>query len=158
MKLMIMPKEPSWWIWAIMVGLLAVGLAGQPLGFVGAITLSIAQTVYFFAHERSPRPFPVQIRIGYTLLLIACYLPALRWLYWLPAIGTSAMIFFGYCLMARVLSLFPWNRTEPVTMDLLRRTFLSPPVVGNVRQGMPVCGCPGGVCSLEARVAQFNKS
>lgn len=157
MKLMAMPRHVSWWIWTITAILLAVGLAGYPAAFVGAIVLSVVQTVVLIAKERSLAPISVQIRVTYTLLLIVCYLPHMRWLYWLPMVGTFALILFGYCLTARFLSLFPWNRSERFSFDLLRRTFLSAPVAGNVMQGLPSDGCPGGVCSLEARAAEFHK-
>jgi len=42
-------------------------------------------------------------------------------------VGTFALVLFGYCLMARILSLLPGNRTEPVSLDLILRTFLTPP-------------------------------
>ena len=54
MKLMIMPKQMSWWTWTITAILLAVGLAGYPEAFVVAILLSAAQTVVFLAKDRSP--------------------------------------------------------------------------------------------------------
>jgi hypothetical protein len=44
---------------------------------------------------------------------------------------------FGYCTLARCLSLLPWNRSEPLSFALLRRTFLSRPVKGSVLQGLP---------------------
>ena len=47
------------------------------------------------------------------------------------------MVLFGYCLLARVLSLFPWNRTEPFSMQLVLSTFFSAPVPGNILQGLP---------------------
>lgn len=157
MRLLIMPKQISWWIWAFTAVLLAAGLAGFRFGFIGAIVLSIIQTLVFILHSRSLRSFPIQIRVAYSLLLVICYIPAMRWLYWLPTVGTFALILFGYCLAARALSLFPWNRTEKLSLNLLRRTFLSRPVAGNMMQGLPACGSTGGVCSLEAQVAQFNK-
>jgi type II secretory pathway pseudopilin PulG len=157
MKLMIMPKEITWWAWTLTAVLLAVGLVGFAAGFIAATALSVIQTVVFLFKTRSFRDFTLQIRLAYSLLLIVCAIPVMRWLYWLPAVGTSALILFGYCLTARVLSLLPWNRTEKLTLNLLRRTFLSPPVAGNMMQGLPSRGCPGGVCSLEAKVAQLNK-
>ena len=122
-----------------------------------AIALSITQTAVFLIRERLVVAFPVQIRVTYTALLLVCYLPYMRWLYWLPTAGTFALILFGYCLTARFLSILRWNRTERLSLNLLRRTFLSPPVVDNVQQGLPSDGCPGGVCSLEARVAEFKR-
>jgi hypothetical protein len=97
----------------------------------------------------------VQIRIAYSLLLIACYLPVMRWLYWLPIIGTFALILFGYCFAARVLSLMPWNRREKLSLDLLGRTFLTPHVAGSMMQGLPSGDCPGRDCSREGRVARL---
>jgi len=46
-------------------------------------------------------------------------------------------LIFGYCTMARLVSLFPWNRTEAFSGRLLVRTFFSPPVRGNILQGLP---------------------
>jgi hypothetical protein len=154
---MIMPKEITWWVWAFTALLLMVGVVGFSWGFIAAIVLSIIQTVVFVLKKRSLHGFGVQIRVAYSLLLIVCYIPGMRWLYWLPMVGTFGLILFGYCLTARILSLLPWNRTEKLSTNLLRRTFLSPPVVGNVMQGLPSSGCPGGVCSLEVQVAQFSK-
>ncbi|MHC4701303.1 MAG: hypothetical protein ACYTFQ_12115, partial [Planctomycetota bacterium] len=115
---------------------LAVGVLGSPSGFVAAIVLSIAQTVVFIFKKRSIRDFPVQVRITYSLLLLVCYLPAMRWLYWLPTVGTFALILFGYCFAARVLALMPWNRKGKLSVELVRKTIFSPPVAGSIMQGL----------------------
>jgi len=125
--LFFMAQEWTWWVWLVSACLLLVGLMGMPKAFPGTLLLSIAQFILFLARERAFKAFPVQLRLAYTLLLTICLLPPMRWLYWLPAVGTSALVIFGYCLMARMLSLLPWNRAEPITVDLLRRTFLSRP-------------------------------
>lgn len=139
------------------VALLATGLAGVPAGFIAAIGLSLAQTVFFWRKAGDARAMSVQIRLNYTVLLAICFLPQLRWLYWLPTLGTGALLVFGYCLMARPLSLLPWNRTETFSFDLLRRTFFSPPVV--LREGAPSgCGGLNGVCELEASAASFARA
>src|SRR6516162_78712 len=106
----------------------------------------------FLARERAFKAFPVQLRLAYTLLLTICLLPPMRWLYWLPAVGTSAFVIFGYCLMARMLSLLPWNRAEPITVDLLRRTFLSRPRLPDRAESVSSAGCGPGLCSIEAQV------
>ena len=128
------------------------GLAGAEIAFVGAILLSAAQTGSHLRQHQSLQPYPVQIRVAYTALLILCYLPFIRWLYWLPCVGTFALVLVGYCLLARMLSLMPWNRTETITAALVWRTFFTPPVVGNAAHGLSVGGCPGGLCELEACV------
>jgi hypothetical protein len=44
MRLLLLPGESSWWIWLATASLLAAGLAGAEIAFVGAILLSAAQT------------------------------------------------------------------------------------------------------------------
>ena len=151
-RLMLMPQEPTWWVWLITAAVLGLGLAGYPMAFLAAIALSAAQTVFFILRDRNLRSSPVQTRAAYTVLLLVCFVPGLQWLYWLPTVGTLALVVCGYCLMARFLSLLPWNRSERITPGLLRHTFLSAPALGNAPQGVAEGGCPGGVCSIEAQL------
>ena len=67
-----------------------------------------------------------------------------------------ALVFFVYCPMARIISLLRGNRTEPMSLDLLGRTFLTPPAPGNIHHGLPAAGCPGGACALEGRIATLS--
>jgi hypothetical protein len=150
--LFIMPQDWTWWVWLVMACLLLIGLLGLPEGFLAALLLSSAQSVLFLARERAVKAFSVQLRLAYTLLLIICFLPPIRWLYWLPALGTFALVVFGYCLMARALSLLPWNRTEPIAADLLRRTFLSRPRLLDWANSLSSTGCGASLCSIEAQV------
>jgi len=133
--MMILYREVSWWYWAVTAVLLVVGLAGRFEAFYLAVALSAVQTVHFRLREGSFTAFPVQVRVAYTaLLLLALWIP---WLFWIPAIGTPAQVLFGYCALARCLSLLPWNRREPLSWALVRRTFLSRPARGNILQGQP---------------------
>ncbi|MFT4627386.1 MAG: hypothetical protein ACI8PZ_006070, partial [Myxococcota bacterium] len=59
----------------------------------------------------------------------------LLFLYWMLAFGGTVQVLFGYCIMARSLSLLPWNLQQAFSFGLLKETFLKPPTVGNVRQG-----------------------
>lgn len=145
----IMPKDFMWWLWLVTVMLLAISITGHDAALLAAIALTIGQTIFFWRRHRSPRAIAVQIRLGYTALLIMCLAPPLRWLRWLPTLGTTALLVVGYCLMARCLSLMPLNRREPLSRGLMRRTFLTAPLGRNTR----ACGGEGGVCELEARVA-----
>jgi hypothetical protein len=148
--LFIMPQDWTWWVWLVTACLLLIGLMGIPEAFPAALLVLIAQSVLFFARERAFKAFPVQLRLAYTLLLIICFFPPIRWLFWLPAVGTFALVIFGYCLMARILSLLPWNRTETITADLLHRTFLSRPRL--LDRGVSSAGCGVGLCSIQAQV------
>lgn len=149
-----MPGEPSWWAWLLIEGFLVSGLAGVAGALPVAAGLAGAQAAFLLGRHRSVAPYPVQIRLAYAALLAVCLLPALNWLAWLPAVGTGALLAFGYCLLARVLSLMPWNRSQPLDWALVRRALFSPPVPGHPGHGLPgVAACPGGVCEREASAA-----
>jgi hypothetical protein len=134
---MLLYREVSWWYWAVTTALLFFGLAGNPEGYWLAIGLSALQILHFRLREGRFVAFPVQVRLAYTAMLILFLWGPLNVLYWIPAIGTLVQVLSGYCTLARCLSLLPWNRREPLSAGLLRRTFLSPPVKGNVLQGLP---------------------
>lgn len=132
---MLEPRDTGWWYWLVTVCLLSAGIAGWSPGFTLAIGLTGVQLLHYIAREKDVSAFPVQVRIGYLLLLLLAWPEPLRWIYWIPTIGTWAQVVFGYCTMARLVSLLPWNRREPLSLALIQRTFLSRPVRGNVLQG-----------------------
>lgn len=134
---MIEYRSVSWWYWLATVLLLSAGVLGWSEGFVFAIGLTLIQLAHFIVRERSVRVFPVQVRIGYLLLLLIALPEPMHWLYWVPTVGTWAQVLFGYCAMARMVSLLPWNRQEGLSFGLVGRTFLSAPVRGNILQGLP---------------------
>ncbi len=134
---MIEYRSVSWWYWLVTVCFLTAGVFGYAQGFLLAIALTLIQLVHFIAREQSATAFPVQVRLGYLLLLLIALPAPLQWIYWIPTIGTWAQILFGYCTMARMVSLLPWNHKGRFSIDLVKRTFLSPPVRGNILQGLP---------------------
>ena len=127
-------RDISWWYWLMTVGLLTAGVLGWPTGFLLAIGLTVFQLVHFIIRERSIVTFPIQVRFAYLLLLLIALPDQLQVIYWIPAIGTWAQVLFGYCTMARLVSLLPWNRKEAFSLDLVKRTFFSPPVRGSFLQ------------------------
>jgi hypothetical protein len=133
--LMIEYKDVGWWYWLVTAGLLTFGLSGNQIGFMLAIGLTITQLIHFVFRERSITAFPIQVRFWYLMLLILAWLEPLQWIYWIPTIGTWAQIIFGYCTMARCVSLLPWNRSEELSLDLLKKTLISRPVRGSIKQG-----------------------
>ena len=134
---MIEYRSISWWYWLATVGLLTAGVSGWSTGFLFAVGLTVFQLIHFIVREHGITAFPVQVRLGYLLLLLVALPENFRLIYWIPTIGTWAQVLFGYCAMARIVSLLPWNREEPFSPGLLKRTFLSTPVRGNVLQGLP---------------------
>jgi len=56
----------------------------------------------------------------------------LGFLHWIQLAGTTAMVLVDYCPGARLVSLMPWNRRVPLTLGLVVRTFVRPPVRGSI--------------------------
>jgi len=129
-------RELGWWYWLVTTCLLTAGVAGYPIGFLLAIGLTVIQLIHFAIREHSVTAFPVQVRFWYLVLLLVALPEPLRIIYWVPMVGTWARVIFGYCTMARCVSLLPWNRRERFSVDLLKRTFLSRPVPGSIMQGL----------------------
>jgi hypothetical protein len=127
-----------WWYWALTTVLLVGVLAGNSLCLQAVIVLNIVQVVHFTIREKSISAFPVQVRIAYLGLLFVAQAPYMVWVFWWQLIGTTAMISFGYCFLARLLSLLPWNKKESYSIEMLKKTFLTPPEKGNVLQGLPI--------------------
>jgi len=128
-------KQIDWWYWFVTACLLTIGLAGYAFSFYLVVALSFIQIIHFSLREKSTTAFIVQVRIGFFLLVLAVLPEQLHVVYWLPALGTWARSIFGYCLMARTLSLLPWNRATAFSLELLAKTFLTKPVRGNILQG-----------------------
>jgi hypothetical protein len=119
--------------------------------YIAAIALTLLQAAFFWNRERSLAAFAVQLRIAFAILIGISFVPSMRWLYWLPTVGTYAMLVFGYCLLARCLALLPWNRSEPITLNYLGRVFFSRPILPADSHDS-LSGCAGGVCTIEAQV------
>ena len=134
---MILYREIGWWYWAATATLLVAGLAGQFEAFYLAVLLSAVQVIHFRFREGTFKAFPVQVRLVYTAILLLAFWQPMNWLFWLAAVGTTVQVLFGYCLLARTLSLMPWNISQTLSWHLVWRTFASRPVKGNILQGMP---------------------
>ena len=137
----------TWWVWAATASFLLAGILGVRVAFLAAMAMTFAQMVFFVLRERRPGAFAVQLRVAYLLLLGICHLPGMNWLYWWPMLGTFALNIFGYCLLARILSLLPWNCSGPYSFERLKRTFLSPPDPGRA-PSFPAMGSCAGSHSL----------
>jgi hypothetical protein len=142
----------TWWAWSATAVLLLIGLIGFPIAFAAAAGLTGIQAIVMVIRERSWRAFAAQIRLAYGILLGICALPGMGWLYWVPMVWTFALVIFGYCLMARMLSLLPWNRREPLSLEMLLRTFTSRPSLARFATGNRSAGCAGGLCTIDAQV------
>jgi hypothetical protein len=131
---MAMIRDLGWWYWAATVVFLAAGLSGRQWGIWLAMVLCVVQIGHVAWLTRNPTAFALQVRVAYLGLLIAGMRGPLQWIHWGQLAGTSARVLVGYCLLARALSLAPWNRWQPLTPALIKRTFLS------IRAAVPPCG------------------
>ncbi|MDH3980420.1 MAG: hypothetical protein OEU91_07920 [Gammaproteobacteria bacterium] len=123
--------------WAATTILLAGVVSGCSYCLPLVLSLNIIQVIHFIYRERSLLAFPVQVRVSYLGLLFLAQAPYMFWIFWWQLIGTAAMVLFQYCFLARVMSLMPWNKNESYSMDLVKRTFFTAPVTGNILQGLP---------------------
>lgn len=134
MTTMVTIRDLGWWYWFVTVGLLAAGLSGWQRGIYLAIVLCIIQIGHVMRLTHDLTTFPMQVRATYAVMLMAGLWGPLAWLHWMQLVGTSARVLIGYCFLARLLSLAPWNRREPLSWELVIRTFLSGQTV------TPSCG------------------
>ena len=125
-------RRLRWWYWLATAYLLAASLAGWDAGLRLTMAFVAVQVVHYLARAGSLRAFPVQTRVAFLALLAAGACPPLGFIHWLQLAGTCATVGLDYCTLARIVSLMPWNRTRPLTLRLVWRTFASPPVPGSV--------------------------
>jgi hypothetical protein len=126
-------RRLEWWYWVVADVLLALALLVERHWFAPALAFNLLQAVHIAWRRDSLLHFSSQVRIGYLLWLVAGLLPGLFWMHWIQLAGTTAMISVGYCPLARMLSLLPWNRVHPFTLRLVLSTFLAPPRSGSIR-------------------------
>ena len=122
-------RDAGWWHWAATVPLLAEHLGRGPGGagyaFGAAVLLCAVMALYAHDQAGEVRAPAVQVRLAFLALLLLGLAPAAAWLHWLMLAGLVSNVTVGYCPLARLMSLMPWNRDEPLTAALVGRTFLS---------------------------------
>jgi hypothetical protein len=120
-------RDPSWLQWAVTAPLLAAHLGGysQWLGVVLGLTAMSA--IAYGVSRGSATCMPVQIRVGFFGIVGLSSLPGMGWLLWLPLAGTTSQVLIGYCPMARILRLMPWNRDSRLTLRSAGRVVFGPP-------------------------------
>lgn len=146
-------SDSSWWHWALTVPLLARSLGGETWAMPLAIALCIFMITYFRARIGAWRPLPVQVRVAYLALLVVGMLPLQQWLHWVQLCGTSSMVLFGYCPLARMLGLAPWNRTQPITRRLVWKAMVKDPCAGGLVRWSDSATAGACSCALPARQA-----
>jgi hypothetical protein len=129
-----------WRYWLLTEVALGASLAGWKAGLTVAIALTTVQGIHLGLRARSMVALPVQVRAAFLGLLLLGSWPPLHALHWMQLAGTAVVLVFDYCVLARLLSLLPWNRRVPLTRARLRATFLSPPVRGSIAAALDAPG------------------
>jgi len=131
-------RARAWWLATL--PLLGSQIGGWAPGLDAAIALTVVQTVVAVRRDRTPEALAVQVRLVYLVLLIVGSVPPMDVVHVVLFAGTCAQTAFGYCPLARVLSLLPWNRRVPFSLGLLLHTAFARPA-------------PEGVLAQQARWA-----
>lgn len=129
---MLFQNDKWYFFWLLTAVFLTAGILGWERGFLIAIGITVVNLALALAEEKKISAFPVQVRLAYLGILGLFYWEPVQPLYLIPIAGTWTVVFTGYCLLARVLSLLPWNREVPLSAGLVKRTFFSPPVKGSI--------------------------
>jgi drug/metabolite transporter (DMT)-like permease len=132
-------RNLTWNLWFITwLGLIA-GLFAQPFYSYVVYLSAIQVAIFLYIEQFKLTAFPVQVRIAYLAwVALGTYVPYLSILMPITTIGLAANLFLGYCPLARMLYLLPINRREPLSIDLVKRVVLSPPVKGRFEPLPPV--------------------
>ncbi|MCU7932095.1 MAG: hypothetical protein KZQ90_14935 [Candidatus Thiodiazotropha sp. (ex Codakia rugifera)] len=129
-----MNERTIYYYWLLTNIFLAAGLLISPYVLYLAMGVTIVHSVHFLILQPGIILFPMQIRIGYLVLLTLGQVAFLGWIHWIQLLGTTALLTTGYCPLARVLSLAPWNRIRPLSWNLFVTTIFTPPVSGSIVQ------------------------
>lgn len=121
------------WGWLTINLLLIAHVAGsQYVIFIAAFIL-LWQSLYFYTKGLRWHDLKLQVRLAYSLLIMIDIVLPWHWLHSAQIMGTTALLLFDYCFLARTMLLMPWNRNQRFNWALLCKAYLSPPVPGEVR-------------------------
>jgi len=120
-----------WSLWFITWAGLLAGLIDRRW-YHAVVLFSVLHALLFLGLTRFRiAAFPNQVRIAYVLwVAVGTYLPGGVVLMWITTIGLATNLFWGYCPLARMLYLLPWNRDVALNWSLVARVFMTPPVQG----------------------------
>jgi len=127
-------KRLVWVLWFVTwIGLLA-GLFDRIFyEYVVVFSAAHALLVLFLLQFRISE-FQAQVRVAYLAwVAVGTYVPFMLILMYITTVGVATNLFIGYCPLARMMYLFPWNREEPFSFKFVARVFLSPPVSGKFK-------------------------
>lgn len=134
-------KAIVWILWFVTWLLLLAGLVDRVFYDV-VVWFTAAHLLLVLALNRFKlMAYPVQVRLVYVLwVLVGTYVPHMTFLMYIATVGLIGNLFFGYCTLARMMYLVPWNREERFSLDLVARVFTTPRTEGRFRPAPPAAG------------------
>ena len=134
-------KAVIWILWLVTWVLLLAGLVDRVFYEV-VVWFTAAHLLLVLALNRfRVTAFPVQVRFVYVLwVLVGTYVPHMTFFMYIATVGLIGNLFFGYCTLARMMYLVPWNREERFSLDLVARVFTTPRTEGRFRPAPPATG------------------
>ena len=123
-----------WIYWFMTDVMLAIGLMLEPAALYFAMLLVVVHSLHFLRRTPKIAAFPMQVRLVYLGLLILGQVPYFRWVNWIQLVGTTVLLTLNYCPLARMLSLTPWNRSQPLSWKFVVAALCSKPVKGSIIQ------------------------
>lgn len=120
------------WGWLVINLLLVAHVTGfRQVIFIAAFIL-LWQSLYFYIKGLRWRDLKLQVRLIYGLLLVIDIVLPWHLIHGAQIMGTTALLLFDYCFLARTMLLMPWNRTQGFSWALMCKAYFSPPVPGEV--------------------------
>jgi hypothetical protein len=143
-------RSLKWWYWLAAALALSAAIVGWPRGLPLAFAMVGGQAALFLLREGRPSAFSVQVPMALIALLAIGLWGPLGFIHWMQLAGTWVRLVFDYCPLARIMSLMPWNLREPLSLRLVKRTFLARPVTGSILGKIPVRTAAGGSAAQPA--------
>jgi hypothetical protein len=129
--------------WQLTALLLTTHFAGWSGGLPAVVALSGVQLAHVaIARCGQWRALDVQVRLAFFALLGLGTLPGMAWLHPMQFAGVNAVLVADYCLLARLLTLLPWNRQQALGWRFVRRVLLLPPAPGPITARLATAGLP----------------
>ena len=129
-------KDVGWWYWLTLGGLINLSQYGVIDGYLWVIGVALVHLLHYRLRAGAWTAFAVQVRIAFLAYVLLAYIEPLQWLYWVPAFGVIARVSIGYCLLARLLMLMPFNRIRPLSWGFVANALFAAPVRGSVLHGL----------------------
>ncbi len=127
-----------WGLWFITFIGLVLGFFYREFYEYVVMFSAVHVILFLFFFRFQIKAFPVQSRIAYLIwVAVGTYVPHMVILMYITTIGLASNLFIGYCPLARMMYLLPWNREEPFSFGLLKRVVLTLPVPGRFKPASP---------------------